>query len=92
MTARQTRDQVYAHFATVTGAPLPERIGVIYYPTAEAYNAKLGGHAGMIVRLLGVRNWPLRVPTDSRPAMPESLEMRNGDSEHGPCGNMAKRR
>ena len=49
LTDHEARNRCYAHFETVTGTPLPERIGIIYYPTAQAYNDKLSGYSGMFM-------------------------------------------
>ena len=49
LTDYQARNRSYDHFATVTGHPLPERIGVIEYPTAQAYNDRLSGYSGIFM-------------------------------------------
>ncbi len=43
------RNRCYAHFETVVGHALPERIGIIKYATAQAYNDKLSGYAGIFL-------------------------------------------
>ena len=49
MTDHEARNRCYAHFETVVGSPLPERIGIVYYPTAQAYNDKLSGYSGIFM-------------------------------------------
>lgn len=43
----KARDRCFAHFEAVTGQALPERFGIIEYPTAEAFNRKLSGYSGI---------------------------------------------
>lgn len=49
LTDHEARDRSFAHFETVVGHPLPDRIGIIRYATAEAYNDKLSGYAGIFI-------------------------------------------
>lgn len=45
----KARDRCFTHFDTVTGKELPERFGIIEYPTAEAFNRKLSGYSGIFL-------------------------------------------